>query len=567
MSEALSAHARNTAPSELISVLVESGDLFFEWDLESDRIAWTGRTDNVLGLLRPQSIEAGRDFLQFIHPEDLPLRVIAVAHYFEGGPALNCEYRLRGDDGVFRWVQERAIGTKSPAGGPARLTGVIRNVSDRKESESRLQYLSNHDALTGQINRLRLREALNDAISDSMHSETQGGFVLVGADKLGIISEVHGEDVADSVVLSIAQGLEQCIRGGNILGRVGFDRFAIVLRQCADADVHKVADRILTAVRRAPMPTPAGAMHVTASAGITVFPTSAANAREAVSQADSALRNARRLGCDCYSEFRDVPSRLVPGRQFLAVTEQVQRALRDDRRALAFQPVVDAATEQVAFYEALVRMLDDNGKPVPAAAFVPIVEQMGLMRLIDRRVLSLGLGTLEEQPDVRLSINVSGLTAVDPVWLRQLRDGLQNRPQIAKRLTLEITETVALDDIDDSSGFVRTLSELGCRVALDDFGAGFTSFRHLRALNIDMIKIDGSFIRDFANQPDNQLFVRTLLGLADGIGLTTVAEWVETAEEATLLRQEGITYLQGYHYGAPTLDPGWTQPRDAVANG
>ena len=114
---------------------------------------------------------------------------------------------------------------------------------------------------------------------------------------------------------------------------------------------------------------------------------------------------------------------------------------------------------------------------------------------------------------------------------------------------------------------MRTLSELGCRVALDDFGAGFTSFRHLRALNIDMIKIDGSFIRDFANQPDNQLFVRTLLGLADGIGLTTVAEWVETAEEATLLRQEGITYLQGYHYGAPTLDPGWTQPRDAVANG
>ena len=567
MSEGLSAHARKTAPPELISVLVESGDLFFEWDLESDRIAWTGRTDNVLGLLRPQSVETGRDFLQFIHPEDLPLRVIAVAHYFEGGPALNCEYRLRGDDGVFRWVQERAIGSKSSAGGPTRLTGVIRNVSDRKESESRLQYLSNHDALTGQINRLRLREALNDAVSDSMHTETQGGFVLVGADKLGIISEVHGEDVADSVVLSIAQRLEQCIRGGDILGRVGFDRFAIVLRQCADADVHNVADRILTAVRRAPMPTPAGAMHVTASAGITVFPTSAANAREAVSQADSALRNARRLGCDCYSEFRDVPSRMVPGRQFLAVTEQVQRALRDDRLALVFQPVVDAATEEVAFYEALVRMLDDNGKPVPAAAFVPIVEQMGLMRLIDRRVLSLGLDTLEDQPDVRLSVNVSGLTAVDPVWLRQLRDSLQNRPQVAERLTLEITETVALDDIDDSSGFVRTLSELGCRIALDDFGAGFTSFRHLRALNIDMIKIDGSFIRDFANKPDNQLFVRTLLGLADGIGLTTVAEWVETAEEATLLRQEGISYLQGYHYGAPTLDPGWAQPRNAAVNG
>lgn len=567
MSQIVPAFVRETASPDLISVLVASGDLFFEWDLESNRIAWTGRTDSVLGLQRPQTIESGRAFVQTIHPEDLPLRVIAVAHYFDGGEALNCEYRLRGDDGVFRWVQERAIGTKSSAGRPARLTGVIRNISDRKESESRLQYLSNHDALTGQINRLRLREALNGAISDSLHSETQGGFVLVGADKLPIISEVHGEDVADAVVLSMAQRLEQCIRGGDTLGRVGFDRFAIILRQCSDADVHNVAERILSAVRRSPMPTAAGSLHVTASAGLTVFPASAANAREAVSQADSALRNARRLGCDCYSEFRDVPSRMVPGRQYLAVTEQVQRALRDDRLVLAFQPVVDAVTEEVAFYEGLVRMLDDNGKPVPAGEFVPIVEQMGLMRLIDRRVLLLGLETLERHRDIRLSINVSGLTAGDPVWLHQLSESLHNRPQIAERLTLEITETVALDDIDASSGFVRTLNDLGCGVALDDFGAGFTSFRHLRSLNVDMIKIDGSFVRDFANKPDNQLFVRTLLSLAQGIGLTTVAEWVETEEEAELLRREGVCYLQGYHYGAPMLDPIWAQPPRAVAVG
>ena len=197
MSEALSAIVEDAAASDLISVLVASGDLFFEWDLEADRIAWTGRTGEVLGLQRPQSVEVGNDYLQYIHPEDLPLRVIAVAHYFNGGGSLNCEYRLRGDDGMFRWVQERATGERGPNGRPTRLTGVIRNISDRKESESRLQYLSNHDALTGQINRLRLREALNEAISDSVHSEAQGGFVLVGADKLPIISEAYGEDVAD----------------------------------------------------------------------------------------------------------------------------------------------------------------------------------------------------------------------------------------------------------------------------------------------------------------------------------------------------------------------------------
>jgi len=149
------------------------------------------------------------------------------------------------------------------------------------------------------------------------------------------------------------------------------------------------------------------------------------------------------------------------------------------------------------------------------------------------------------------------MTAVDPLWLRQLEERLQDRHDLASRLILEITETVALDDIDDSSRFVDALNKFGCRVALDDFGAGFTSFRHLRALNVAMVKIDGSFVRDLIHNEENLLFVRTLINLAQGLGLESVAEWVESEDEAELLKQEGVGFLQGWHCGRPEINPDW----------
>ncbi|MGE0255210.1 MAG: putative bifunctional diguanylate cyclase/phosphodiesterase [Alphaproteobacteria bacterium] len=543
--------------ADLLGVLIASGDLFYEWHLAADRIEWMSGTSSVLAVAAPDAIASGDDFLRRIHPEDLPRRMIALSRHFDSGDSFDCEFRVRGDDGVFRWVQERAVAAVTPIGRPERLTGVLRDIDERKRAEHQVTFLRNHDALTGHYNRLRLREALEQAIESHMRRGVQGGFLVVGIDKLNVAAEVYGEDSADAVVLASAQRIESCLRGGDIVGRVGFDRFAVVLPNCTEDQVAAVADRFLAAIREAPVATPAGPLHVTASAGATVFPSNVDGAREVVRQAESALRNARRLGCDCYSEFRDIPPRTLKFPPDLSVADQVKRALRDDRIVLAYQPVVDAGDGRPVFWEGLARMIDEDGNLVPAGAYVPIVEQMGLMRLIDRRVLDLGIATLEQHRDVSLSINVSGLTAVDPVWLRRLSEALAHRPDMAARLILEITETVALDDIDESSRFVRTLAELGCRVALDDFGAGFTSFRHLRSLNVAMVKIDGSFVRGLAGNADNMLFVRTLLQLAKGMGLTAVAEWVETEVEADILRQEGADFLQGFHCGRPTRTPDW----------
>ncbi|MCZ6511418.1 MAG: EAL domain-containing protein [Alphaproteobacteria bacterium] len=545
------------ALSDLVSVLVSSGDLFYEWDLIADRLTWVGQTSDVIGIADVKSIVKGSTYLQRIHPEDLPRRMVALSEHFENSRTFDIEYRLRRDDGQFTWIQERAVAATDSEGTPQRLTGIVRDISDHKNTEEEVDFLTNHDALTGQYNRLRLREALGQTVETTIRRKGQGGFLLVGLDKLNIVADVYGDETADAIVLAVAQRIEQCLRAGDIVGRVGFDRFAVILSDCSEQLITAVADRFLATIRESAVATSNGPMYVTASIGATMFPTSAKNVREVVGQADNALRSARRLGCDCYLEFRDVPNQHIPERPDLVIAEQVKQALRDDRIVLAYQPIVSSHDGTPTFYEALVRMLDEEGEPVPAGLFVPIVEQMGLMRLVDRRVLDLGVSALAEYPEISLSINVSGMTAVDPVWLRQLHESLEARPDVASRLILEITETVALDDIADSSLFVRSVTELGCRVALDDFGAGYTSFRHLRALNVDLVKIDGSFVRDLPTNPDNQLFVRTLINLAKGIGLKTVAEWVENEEEAELLRSEGIDFLQGWYYGKPTIEPPW----------
>jgi EAL domain-containing protein (putative c-di-GMP-specific phosphodiesterase class I) len=235
----------------------------------------------------------------------------------------------------------------------------------------------------------------------------------------------------------------------------------------------------------------------------------------------------------------------------------IEAALRQDRLLLAFQPVVCAATGIVDYFECLLRVRDEGGSVVPAGEFISVIEGLGLIGRIDRYVLGSTLEELARDPDVRLGFNISGLTACDRPWLRLLISQLRHRPEFAQRLVVEITETAALCDIEESAHFVDTLRGLGCRVALDDFGAGYTSLRHLQILPVDLVKIDGSLVRNLTKQSQCRVFLRHLLGLAKGFGLSTIAECVESADEAAWLRSEGIGYLQGYHLGRPSLERAW----------
>jgi diguanylate cyclase (GGDEF)-like protein/PAS domain S-box-containing protein len=543
----------------LSSALEAAGDVAYSWELEGDGLEWSGQ-------LGPARIEfatevlTGRSFANLIHPDDLVHRQLALAAHFDGEGAFDCEYRLRDAEGGFFWVHERGRATRDDASRPQVMLGVIRTIGDRKAQQTRLERLANYDELTGHFNKSRLREAVDQIIAANQRSHSPAAFLSVGIDNMTMINDVFGYEAADTVLVEIGRRLDTCLRLSDVIGRLGGDRFGIALSHCPAENIGAAAEKILAAINSAPVQTARGMVYATASIGSAAFPDQGLTSYDVITRAESALAEAKRAGRDCHTHYRLTEEQRERQRHSLTISDQVQLALREDRVVFAFQPVVAAMTGIVDHYECLLRMRTPDGRIISAAEFVPVIEQLGFIRLIDHYVLEKALAELAAHPTVKLGFNISGLTAADRPWLRALISQVRNRPDIASRVIVEITETAALYDIEESARFVSALRHAGCHVALDDFGAGHTSLRHLQSLAVDTVKIDGSFIHNLSTSPDAQVFLRHLLGLAKGFGFLTVAECVATAEDAAILKREGVGFLQGYYYGRPSIERPWLIP-------
>jgi EAL domain-containing protein (putative c-di-GMP-specific phosphodiesterase class I) len=251
------------------------------------------------------------------------------------------------------------------------------------------------------------------------------------------------------------------------------------------------------------------------------------------------------------------------GNRALTICANVQAALRQRRLFFAFQPVVCAATGRIEYFECLLRMRSLEGSIVSGGEFITAIEQSGRIGFIDDYVLEQTVTELAKHPGIRLGLNVSSLTAREGAWLKSLISLAHDRPGLVGRLVVEITETAALSDIEETAHFVRALRKAGCQVAIDDFGAGHTSFQHLHTLAVDIVKIDGSFVRDLAISLEKRLLLRRLLSAINDFGVMTVAEGVENADDEAVVREEGCRYLQGYHLGRPTIEPAWLRKTPA----
>lgn len=533
-----------------------SGDIVYDWDLASDALTMIGRTETLFGTAAgcPTSGEA---LGVLVSPEDLPARMGSLSDHMAGQCGYDCEYRLRGADGEFHWVHDRGAVTLSPTGVPQRLLGILRLVTQRKQHEAKLEYQASFDELTGHFNKMRLREALDQALAQSLRYQQTGAFIVIGLDQMGMINTAYGHKAGDTVLFDISRRLDQCLRSSDVIGRLGGDRFGVVLSCCSEEQARVTAERILRAVRQTPVAVAGKQVHVTASASIVLFPVQSKTPFDVMAKAEGALLRAKNAGRDCIQWYEMSEAQQRDFRTSMDIGEEVKLALKEERLSFAYQPIVAAASKEPQFHECLLRMRQPDGEIVPAGRFVPVIEQLGLIRAIDRRGLDLTLAELEAYPEIQLAVNISGLTATDRSWLRALTASLKDRRDLAERLIIEITETVAMYDIEETARFVSAVRDLGCRVAVDDFGAGYTTFRHLQALTVDVVKIDGSFVKGIRQSEGNQLFLRNLLSLAQAFGLLTVAECVETAEDAEYLMKEGVDLLQGYYFGAPASDPVW----------
>ncbi len=544
-------------PDWLRYAISASGDIFYKWDILSDRLSWAGEIEDVLGD-GENAVASGHGFNNRIHPEDLPRRLKTLSDHFSQGDNYDCEYRVRNGLGVVIWVHDRGRVEIDASGMPVAMAGVMRIITQRKQSEARLERIANYDELTGHFNRSRLRDELEHALSSSRRFRIDGAFLVIGVDKLAMVNNAYGYEIGDAILVAIGQRLDRTLRTSDVIGRLGGDRFGVLLTNCPEECVVNCMDRIIQSMREQAIEIDNQTIPITVSVGCVLFPGLVNTAYEVMTKAESALIYAKKAGRCCYNIYRPSEQQTLLHRRAMDIGTQVQQAMRDQRLIFTYQPIIHAQSMTVSKYECLLRMKDQRGEILPAGAFIPVVEQLGMTRLLDRYVLDMTVEELRRDPTAVLSLNISGLTATDQSWLRALIAAVKSTPAIASRLIVEITETAALHDIEESARFVNVVRDVGCRVAIDDFGAGFTSFRHLKALTVDLVKIDGSFVRNLANNVDQQLFIRNLMGLAGTFGLETVAEFVENDADAQVLITAGVHYLQGYHYGRPQFERPWT---------
>lgn len=544
-----------------------SGDMAYAWDFADDTIAWAGSAAELLG----PDLVGGEALRARIEAEDRARRRLALSQHIETGATYDCDYRLRLADGGVHWVHDRGRVERGDDGMPLRLRGVLRLIDRRKAYEVELEHQAHFDPLTGLVNRHRLRETLSRATSDADAFNRFAIYLAVGIDKLGLVNDAMGHAVADAVVLEVARRLQLVLRPGDAVGRVGGDIFGVVLPHCPEGSMAHVAEKLLRAVRATPVATPAGPVHVTVSVGGLSVGFDDCGVDEVMTRAETALHEAKRQGRDCFWPAHATSAQQSELRNALSVGQTVKAALQGGALRFAFQPVIGAdgasgGSGGVAFYECLLRMVGADGVPLAAGAFMPAVERLGMARRLDHHTLDLAVRELEDSDDVVLALNLSATTTADRTWLSALEGRIGGRPGLARRLIVEITETAAIEDLEETAAFLTAVRSLGCRTALDDFGAGYLSYRHLKALPVDIVKIDGSFVRELKEGPDALLFIRTLVGLAKGFGLTTVAECVEDDWQADILRRERVCLLQGYRFGRPSLDRPWAEARALAAD-
>ena len=528
----------------------------FDWTIADDHIVWDGATDILSMHPAADRLQNGEIFRGWMNPEGRQKLATIIDTQSTGDTTFDIEFEAASAMGSV-WFMLRGVRVSDAHGRAERLTGSMRVITEEKRNMQRLVYLATRDELTGHLNRNALRGELAQAIEAARAESRACAFLVASIDRLAMINDAYGFDAADEVIVAVGERIARSLRGSDIIGRIAGNKLGVILANCSEREIALVAERLRAIVRDQVVDTRSGMVSATISAGAVWLPSGASSSQEAMLRAEETLGRARSNGRDGFALYNKSPQLETARLRLMGIADEVVAALKEDRLTFAYQPIIDAHTKEPVHYECLLRMIKLDGSVATAGQFVPAAEQLGLVRLVDRHALELAVSQLHAHPEITLAVNVSGTTAGDPSWLQSFIRYVQSNSAIANRIIVELTETAALHHFEDNARFVSQLRDMGCRVAIDDFGAGYTSFRNLQMLRVDTVKIDGAYVRDLSQSPENQIFVRTLVDLAKNFNLKTVAEWVSSDEDAALLESFGVDYFQGFHFGEPALKPVW----------
>ncbi|MEJ2439419.1 MAG: EAL domain-containing protein [Gammaproteobacteria bacterium] len=495
------------------------------------------------------------NFLQsHIHPDDLEYFKQQLLAHTRGPGEISFDYRVFHADG--KLLDVRSINTIDyDKAGRLVCRGLMLDINEQKQNEKQIIYLADHDALTGLFNRRRFQEELERTVAYSERFRQQSALMFIDLDQFKYINDTMGHQAGDEFLCMVARRLSDSLRKVDTIGRLGGDEFGIILPNSSRKEVEHVACQIIEGLASDTGKIDELNTPVTASVGIVLFPLQGKTPGELLARADAAMYSAKDKGRNTYHFYSETDKQLSAMHAKLQWEQRIRDALENDRFVLHYQPVYKLSNRTITHYEVLLRMDDGEGNLIPPGAFLDIAERFGLIREIDQWVLKnaikvQGDSSRRNQP-VSLAINLSGRHFGDQQILEWIRESIRESSADSSRLIFEITETAAVENVTQAQRFTDSLHGLGCRIALDDFGIGFSSFHYLKHLPVDMIKLDGSFVRHLARDKFDQLFIRAMSDMARGLGITSTAEFIETEEVIPILVELGVDTGQGYYLSRP----------------
>jgi len=452
------------------------------------------------------------------------------------------------------WIHSKVKSTKNKKEFIVLSLGV--DITERKKIEDKMLKIATHDQLTGLSNRRNFQLSFAREIATAKRYGTQLALFYLDLDQFKIVNDTNGHEVGDSLLRLVAKTLEDVVRETDILSRIGGDEFTLIMPSADHEGVVNVARKINENLLALDFWVGDKYYKISTSIGVAIYPMHGANEHELLSNADLAMYQAKDSGRGQYHIFsldNDYQSRLSIRLHWKDIIED---ALEKERFVLFFQPILDLKTNEISHYECLTRIRNKDGSLLMPGDFIGFAEELGLIGKIDRmglkKAIEQHLEFNKQGKNYKLAVNFSGRSFSDDTIFEDVEALLSQLGVEPEKIIFEITETAAVSNFSAAKSLIERMKGLGCSLALDDFGVGFSSFHYLKHLPVDYVKIDGSFIKNIDSNYEDKIFVKALIEVSQALGKKTVAEFVENEAVLQVLKEFGVDYAQGYYIGKPT---------------